>query len=118
MVFERVRDLDDLNRQFEEEVRKIEEGNSYYTLDELVFLYFERAKDLYRSTEIPWKEYRRYLENNLREIIPEYFEREKIRGVGCGGNYPENEHDFLTPISWRREDFEGQQEYEEYFESD
>lgn len=95
-------------------------------MEEVIFLCTSRRTN-YLVKKGPPEKAKKIAENEVNLAIKEIFGEDlpyepsysnKIRGVGCSGDYPYSPRDFLTVMSWRREEYECQPEYEEFFEEE
>ena len=100
---------------------------NFKKMEEVIFLYTLHRTNYLIKKGIPRKKAKKIAENEVNPAIKEIFggdlpyessHSNKIRGVGCSGDYPYSPRDFLTVMSWRREEYECQPEYEEFFEEE
>ncbi|MCS7123186.1 MAG: hypothetical protein RMJ17_01245 [Candidatus Aenigmarchaeota archaeon] len=120
------KELYEIERKLYKELERIEREKKWDEFGPLLYLYENKIRDKLLKANYPYEKARKIAKEKVKmikkEVIDEepysYKKIEKIIGIGCCGNYPSSPNDFLTVMSWRREDYEGEVEYGEYFEED
>ena len=89
-------------------ISNIDDNLFSYELIEIILKYRRRIEEITGNKEYAeW-----FVCQKIKEILDYDYchpKKEKIfsyRGVGCSGDYPEDENDFFTPMTWNPEEYE------------